>query len=225
MLHFRQSDANEDEVDTMRLTMVTRNGTVKRVPVLAFRNIRQNGLRALRLDEGDSLVTVIETDGQQNILIATHDGMAVCFDENDVRTMGRDAVGVRGIRLREGDYVIGAARAVEGKFVLSVTERGFGKQTPVEEYRITNRGGIGIKNYMVTDKTGGVIGMQIVGGHEDMLLVTESGVMIRTAVDNVRTAGRATQGVIVMRFKEEGDRVIAMALTEKEEDSTEEEGE
>ncbi len=225
MLHFRQSDANEDEVGTMRLTMVTRNGTVKRVPVLAFRNIRQNGLRALRLDEGDSLVTVIETDGQQKILIATHDGMAVCFDENDVRTMGRDAVGVRGIRLREGDYVIGAARAAEGKFVLSVTERGFGKQTAVEEYRITNRGGIGIKNYMVTDKTGGVIGMQIVGGCEDMLLVTESGVMIRTAVDNVRTAGRATQGVIVMRFKEEGDRVIAMALTEKEEDGSEEEGE
>ena len=225
MLHFRQNDTNEEEVGAMRLTMVTRNGTVKRVPVLAFRNIRQNGLRALRLDEGDSLVSVIETDGQQNILIATHDGMAVCFDENDVRTMGRDAVGVRGIRLREGDYVIGAARAAEGKFVLSVTERGFGKQTAVEEYRITNRGGIGIKNYMVTDKTGGVIGMQIVDGSEDMLLVTESGVMIRTAVDNVRNTGRATQGVIVMRFKEEGDRVIAMALTEKEEDTAEEEGE
>ena len=217
MLHFRQSDTNEDEIDTMRLTMVTRNGTVKRVAVSAFRNIRQNGLRALRLDEGDSLVAVIETNGQQNILIATHDGMAVCFDENDVRTMGRDAVGVRGIRLREGDYVIGAAKAPEGKFVLSVTELGFGKQTAVEEYRITNRGGIGIKNYMVTEKTGGVIGMQIVDGSEDMLLVTESGVMIRTAVDSVRATGRATQGVIVMRFKEEGDRVIAMALTEKEE--------
>ena len=225
MLHFRQSDTNEDEIDTMRLTMVTRNGTVKRVAVSAFRNIRQNGLRALRLDEGDSLVTVIETNGQQNILIATHDGMAVCFDENDVRTMGRDAVGVRGIRLREGDYVIGAAKAPEGKFVLSVTELGFGKQTAVEEYRITNRGGIGIKNYMVTEKTGGVIGMQIVDGSEDMLLVTESGVMIRTAVDSVRTTGRATQGVIVMRFKEEGDRVIAMALTEKEEAETEGEDE
>ena len=225
MLHFRQSNTNEDEIDTMRLTMVTRNGTVKRVAVSAFRNIRQNGLRALRLDEGDSLVTVIETNGQQNILIATHDGMAVCFDENDVRTMGRDAVGVRGIRLREGDYVIGAAKATEGKFVLSVTELGFGKQTAVEEYRITNRGGIGIKNYMVTEKTGGVIGMQIVDGSEDMLLVTESGVMIRTAVDSVRATGRATQGVIVMRFKEEGDRVIAMALTEKEEAEAEGEDE
>ena len=149
--------------------------------------------------------------------------MAVCFDENDVRTMGRDAVGVRGIRLREGDYVIGAAKAPEGKFVLSVTELGFGKQTAVEEYRITNRGGIGIKNYMVTEKTGGVIGMQIVDGREDMLLVTESGVMIRTAVDSVRATGRATQGVIVMRFKEEGDRVIAMALTEKEETEGEDE--
>ena len=101
--------------------------------------------------------------------------------------------------------------------MLSVTERGFGKQTPVEEYRVTNRGGIGIKNYMVTDKTGGVVGMKVVDGSEDLLLITQSGIMLRTAVENIRSAGRATQGVIVMRFKEEGDRVIAMALTDKEE--------
>ena len=216
MIHFRPT-GEAGETDGLQLTMVTENGTVKRVAVSAFRNLRQNGIRALRLDEGDRLVSVLETDGKSRVLIATYDGMAVCFDENDVRTMGREAVGVRGIRLREGDRVIGAARAVEGCQVLSVTERGFGKQTPVEEYRVTNRGGIGIKNYMVTDKTGGVVGMKVVDGSEDLLLITQSGIMLRTAVENIRSAGRATQGVIVMRFKEEGDRVIAMALTDKDE--------
>ena len=214
MVHFRMT--GDDDGDGLQLAMVTENGTVKRVAVSAFRNLRQNGIRALRLDEGDRLVSVLETDGNSRILIATYQGMAVCFDENDVRTMGRDAVGVRGIRLREGDRVIGAARAVDGCQVLSITERGFGKQTPVEEYRITNRGGIGIKNYMVTEKTGGVVGMKVVDGSEDLLLITQSGIMLRTAVDSIRSAGRATQGVIVMRFKEEGDQVIAMALTERE---------
>ena len=216
MIHFRPT-GEEGETDGLQLTMVTENGTVKRVAVSAFRNLRQNGIRALRLDEGDRLVSVLETDGKSRVLIATYDGMAVCFDENDVRTMGREAVGVRGIRLREGDRVIGAARAVEGCQVLSVTERGFGKQTPVEEYRVTNRGGIGIKNYMVTDKTGGVVGMKVVDGSEDLLLITQSGIMLRTAVENIRSAGRATQGVIVMRFKEEGDRVISLALADKDE--------
>ena len=216
MIHYRPSE--ETDESRLQLTMVTENGTVKRVAVSAFRNLRQNGIRALRLDEGDRLVSVLQTDGQSRVLIATYDGMAVCFDENDVRSMGRDAVGVRGIRLREGDRVIGAAKAVEGCQVLSVTEKGFGKQTPVEEYRVTNRGGIGIKNYMVTDKTGGVVGMKVVDGSEDLLLITQSGIMLRTAVENIRSAGRATQGVIVMRFKEEGDQVIAMALTDKEEE-------
>ena len=216
MIHYRPNE--ETDENSLQLTMVTENGTVKRVAVSAFRNLRQNGIRALRLDEGDRLVSVLQTDGRSNILIATYDGMAVCFDENDVRSMGRDAVGVRGIRLREGDRVIGAACAVAGCQVLSITAHGFGKQTPVEEYRITNRGGIGIKNYMVTDKTGGVVGMKVVDGSEDLLLVTQSGIMLRTAVENIRSAGRATQGVIVMRFKEEGDQVIAMALTDKDEE-------
>ena len=216
MIHYRPSE--ETDSSNLQLTMVTENGTVKRVAVSAFRNLRQNGIRALRLDEGDRLVSVLETDGRSNILIATYDGMAVCFDENDVRSMGRDAVGVRGIRLREGDRVIGAACAVAGCQVLSITQRGFGKQTPVEEYRVTNRGGIGIKNYMVTDKTGGVVGMKVVDGSEDILLITQSGIMLRTAVENIRSTGRATQGVIVMRFKEEGDQVIAMALTDKDEE-------
>ena len=212
MLHFRET--SEDE---LYLFMVTRQGTVKRLPVSTLKNLRNNGIRALTLDEGDELVSVRETDGTKKILIATHDGMAVCFDENDVRPMGRTAVGVRGIRLREGDYVVGAARVTEGKCVLSITERGYGKRTPVEEYRITNRGGLGIKNYAVTEKTGPVVGVKVVDGSEDLLLVTQAGILIRTAVDNIRVAGRATQGVIVMRFKEEGDRVISMALADRDE--------
>ena len=212
MLHFRETSGKE-----LFLFMVTRQGTVKRLPVQALKNLRNNGIRALRLDEGDELVSVRETDGTMRILIATHDGMAVCFDENDVRPMGRDAVGVRGIRLREGDYVVGAARAAEGKTVLSITEKGFGKRTPVEEYRITNRGGMGIKNYMVTEKTGPIVGVKVVDGSEDLLLVTQSGILIRTHVDTIKQCGRATQGVIVMRFKEDGDKVISLALAEREE--------
>ena len=215
MLHFRETGEEE-----FYLFMVTRQGTVKRLAVSALKNIRASGIRALTLDEGDELVCVLETDGAQKILIATHDGRAVCFDEQDVRPMGRTAVGVRGIRLREGDYVVGAGRAAEGRTVLSITENGYGKRTPVEEYRITNRGGLGIKNYMVTEKTGPVVGIKVVNGGEDLLLVTQAGILIRTHVDTIRTAGRATQGVIVMRFKEEGDRVISLALADREEEST-----
>ena len=213
MLHYRET--SEDE---LYLMMVTKQGTVKRLPVETLKNLRNNGIRALTLDEGDALVRVFETDGTKTVIIATHDGQACCFEEERVRPMGRTAVGVRGIKLREGDYVIGADVAEEGKTVLSITEKGYGKRTPVSEYRITDRGGLGIRNYMVTEKTGGVVGMSVVEGSEDLLLVTQSGIMIRTGVDNIRTAGRATQGVIVMRFKEEGDQVIAMALTEKEEE-------
>ena len=214
MLHYREREDEE-----LYLFMVTRQGTVKRLPVRTLKNLRNNGIRALRLDEGDELVSVRETDGTKKILIATHDGMAVCFDENDVRPMGRDAVGVRGIRLREGDYVVGAARAAEGRTVLSITEKGFGKRTPVEEYRITNRGGLGIKNYMVTEKTGPIVGVKVVDGSEDLLLVTQAGILIRTHVDAIKQCGRSTQGVIVMRFKEEGDKVISLALAEREESS------
>ena len=212
MLHFRETGDEE-----LYLFMTTRNGTVKRLEVSALKNLRNNGIRALTLDEGDQLISVTETRGHDRMLIATHDGQAVCFDETDVRAMGRTAVGVRGIRLREGDYVIGAARADADKTVLSITENGYGKRTPIEEYRITNRGGMGIRNYMVTDKTGPVVGMKVVEGTEDLLLVTAAGILIRTPVENIRVAGRATQGVIVMRFKDEGDRVISLALADPEE--------
>ena len=217
MLHFRETGD-----DQLYLFMTTRNGTVKRLEVSALKNLRNNGIRALTLDEGDELINVQETHGSDRILIATHDGQAVCFDETDVRAMGRTAVGVRGIRLREGDYVVGAAKAVPGKTVLSITERGYGKRTAVEEYRITARGGLGIRNYMVTEKTGPIVGIKVVDGTEDLLLVTEAGILIRTAVENIRIAGRATQGVIVMRFKEEGDRVISMALTDREQETEKE---
>ena len=215
MIHTRNMEISEEEEKF--LFMVTRNGTVKRLPVVTLKNLRNNGIRALNMDEGDSLISVLQTDGHQKIMIATHDGMAVCFDENDVRPMGRTAMGVRGIRLREGDYVVGAGVASDDREILSITEKGYGKRTPVGEYRITNRGGLGIKNYAVTDKTGPVIGIRMVEGGEDLLLVTQSGILIRTDVDSIRSCGRATQGVIVMRFKEEGDCVISLALAEKEE--------
>ncbi|MGO5062338.1 DNA gyrase subunit A [Lawsonibacter sp. LCP25S3_F5] len=215
MIHFR--DFTEEE---LYLFMVTRRGTVKRLAVSALKNIRASGIRALRLDEGDALISVLETDGGQDVLIATHDGQAIRFPEDKVRAMGRDAVGVRGIQLRDGDYVVGAGVVQPGRAVLAITEKGFGKRTDLEEYRITNRGGLGIRNYMVTDKTGPVVGIKVVDGTEDLLLVTQAGILIRTHVDAIRMAGRATQGVIVMRFKEEGDQVIAMALADREEDAT-----
>ena len=214
MIHFR--DFTEEE---LYLFMVTRRGTVKRLAVSALKNIRASGIRALRLDEGDALISVLETDGGQDVLIATHDGQAIRFPEDKVRAMGRDAVGVRGIQLRDGDYVVGAGVVQPGRAVLAITEKGFGKRTDLEEYRITNRGGLGIRNYMVTDKTGPVVGIKVVDGTEDLLLVTQAGILIRTHVDAIRMAGRATQGVIVMRFKEEGDQVIAMALADREEDT------
>ena len=212
MLHIRSMDEEEDRF----LFMTTRQGTVKRLPLSTLKNLRNNGIRALRMEEGDALIAVGETDGQQKILLATHNGQAVCFKETDVRAMGRDAMGVRGIRLREGDFVVGAGVAAEGKAVLSITEKGYGKRTDTEEYRLTNRGGLGIRNYAVTEKTGSVVGIKVVDGSEDLLLVTHEGILIRTPVANIRTAGRATQGVIVMRFKEAGDRVISLALAEHE---------
>ena len=215
MIHTRDIENSENRF----LFMVTKHGTVKRLPVITLKNLRNNGIRALRMDEDDSLIAVHETDGESKVLIATHDGQAVCFHETDVRAMGRDAMGVRGIRLREGDFVVGAGVAKDGMEILSITEKGYGKRTPVEEYRITNRGGLGIRNYMITEKTGPVIGIKMVDGSEDLLLVTQGGILIRTGVDHIRSAGRATQGVIVMRFKEEGDSVIALALTDKEEKS------
>ena len=213
MIHTR--DISEGE-NPRYLTMFTRRGTVKRLNAAALKNLRNNGLRVIILEEGDELIEVRETDGAQNLLIATHNGMAACFPEDKIRTTGRNSMGVRGIKLREGDYVVAAARAKPGKAVLTITENGYGKRSPVEDYRITDRGAYGIKNYALSEKTGPVAGVKVVDGSEDLLLVTQSGTIIRMDVDEIRLMSRSTQGVIVMRFKEDGDRVIALSLAEKE---------
>ena len=197
------------------LFFVTRNGTVKRMSQAALRNIRANGIRALNLDEGDELITVLQTMGDEKILIATRNGMAVCFDENDVRPMGRTAVGVRGIRLREGDFVVGAGSTYGGEALLSITEKGYGKRTAVEEYSVHGRGGLGIRNYNVTDKTGAVADVKMVNPGEDLLVISDDGTIIRMAVDNISLLGRSTQGVRVMRLME-GSRVISIEKTMRE---------
>ena len=197
------------------LFFVTRKGTVKRITQAALRNIRSSGIRALKLDEGDELITVLPTDGSEKILIASHDGMAVCFEESDVRPMGRDAVGVRGIRLREGDYVIGADASGAGDTLLTITENGYGKRTRIEEYSVHGRGGLGLKNYNINDKTGSVASARLVKAEDDVLLITDDATIIRLAAENISLMGRATQGVRVMR-PTPGSRVIDMEKTERE---------
>ena len=215
MVHGRSYD--EDSY----LVFITRNGTVKRLAQSALKNLRANGIRALNLDEGDELISVRQTDGKQNILIATHDGAAICFAERDVRVMGRDAVGVRGIKLREGDYVVGAARAREGGMLLSVTENGYGKRTPLEEYirgedGPQHRGGYGVKSHVITEKTGKVAAVKVVDPAEDLLIISDDGTIIRIAVEGVSVYSRYSQGVRLMRLAE-GSRVISVARTEHEE--------
>ena len=206
------------------LMFVTRNGTVKRMSQAALKNIRANGIRALTLDEGDELISVLPTTGDENILIATNKGLAVCFNENDVRPMGRTAVGVRGIRLREGDFVVGAGSSAEGQQLLTITEKGYGKRTELEEYSIHGRGGIGIKNYNVTEKTGNVAAVRMVDPEDDILVISDDGTIIRMAADHISVLGRATQGVRVMRLME-GSKVISMEKTDKESDEETENGE
>ena len=203
------------------LVFVTRNGTVKRMSQAALKNIRANGIRALNLDEGDELISVIQTSGDENILIATHDGMSVCFNEQDARPMGRTAVGVRGIKLRGDDYVIGAGSTSAGSALLTITEKGYGKRTPVEEYSVHGRGGLGIKNYNVTDKTGKIADVLVVNDEDDILVITDDGTIIRMSAANISLLSRATQGVRIMRIME-GSRVICIEKTDREEESAEE---
>ena len=202
------------------LVFVTKRGTVKRMEQSALKNIRSNGLRAIILDEGDSLISVLQTTGEENIFIATYNGMAVCFDESDLRPLGRNAMGVRGIRLREGDYVVGAGNSLAGEAVLTITEKGYGKRTLLSEYSIHGRGGIGIKNYQVTDKTGGIADVKMVNPGEDILVISDDGTIIRMAVDHISVLGRSTQGVRIMRLAE-GSRVISIERTEREQSEDE----
>ena len=215
MLHVREMD------DDSFLVFATRNGTVKRMPLSALRNIRTSGIRALTLDEGDELINVMRTDGSRNILMATHNGQAICFAETDVRPMGREAVGVRGIRLKDGDWVIGAEIAQPDAGVLSITENGYGKRTPAADYirggeEPQHRGGSGMKNYNITDKTGPVAAVKVVYDTDDVLVVSDDGVIIRMEAAGISELGRATQGVRIMRLSE-GARVISVALTDRAE--------
>ena len=216
MIHSRDYDENG------YLFMVTKNGTVKRTEKSAFRNIRAVGLRVLTLDEGDELITVLETDGQGNILIATHDGQAICFRESDVRPMGRTAMGVRGIKLRAGDYVIGGVLAKLGTMLLAITENGYGKRTPIEEYirsggEPQHRGGFGLRGYQITEKTGKAAGVKVVQEDDDILIISDDGTIIRMAAAAVNVYSRTAQGVRVMRVSE-GTKVISLARVPQEED-------
>ena len=211
--------------ETEYLMMVTRGGTVKRMQLSDIYTARKAGIRVLTIDEGDELIAVFKTTGEDNVLLATRGGMAICFNEQDVRCMGRMATGVRGIRLGEDDCVVGAAVAEEGKTLLTVTENGYGKRTPVESYLrgdvVQSRGGKGMKNYRLTEKTGPVAGAAVVGEDEDVLLVESGGVVIRMPVSGISTYGRDTQGVILMRVEEE-NRVISLQSTEAASEETEE---
>lgn len=198
------------------LFFTTLKGTVKRTAVTAFSNIRSNGLIAISLKEDDELVNVVTTNGNQKMIIGTHAGYSVTFDENTVRDMGRTASGVRGIRLRENDYVVGAAILDENKEVLVITENGYGKRTKASEYPIKGRGGKGIKTANITEKNGPLAGLTTVNGDEDILLITNKGVIIRFNVDSVSQTGRATLGVRLMRM-EDGAKVVTMAVVEPEE--------
>jgi len=221
MIHLREF--TDDEF----LVFVTRNGTTKRTRLSALKNIRSIGIRAIRLDEGDELIAVRKTDGEQNILIATHNGMAICFGETDVRPTGRDSSGVRGIRLRKGDYCVGAARARAGGALLTVTENGYGKRTDILEYLRgdsgvpQNRGGVGLKNYNITEKTGRIADVKVVDADDDILLISDDGTIIRMAVTDINILSRGTQGVRLMRLGEDS-KVISIARTEhlEEDDET-----
>ena len=211
MLHIR--DLNQPGVYLFFSTFM---GTVKRIELEAIRNIRTSGIRVLGLDEGDELINVSLTHGDDRVLMVTHEGMSICFEESDVRVMGRTAVGVRGIRLREGDFVVDA-ECIEGEGqLLTVTENGYGKRTDIGEYSVQGRGGFGNKGYQVTEKTGKVCAARFVSGDEDVILIAEDGTTIRFAADTVSCIGRVAQGVRIMK-PGEGVRVLSMATTAKEE--------
>ena len=212
------------EFDEDYLVFVTRNGTVKRLELASLNTARKAGIRALTLSEGDELIAVMKTDGKQDILLASANGMVICFNENDVRVMGRDAAGVRGMMLDAGDYVVGAGFASRGKQLLSVTECGYGKRTEIESYlrlgedgqrRPQNRGGKGLKGYNITAKTGKIAGVAIVDDADDIMLIENGGVLIRMAAADINVYGRDTQGVILMRL-ESGSRVISVDRVDRE---------
>nr|WP_282801622.1 DNA gyrase subunit A [Secundilactobacillus kimchicus] len=207
--------SDSDSEQNRYLFFTTLHGTVKRTPVEEFSNIRSNGLKAISLKEGDEVMNVSIVDDTQNMIIGTHRGYAASFQTTDVRSMGRSATGVRGIRLRDDDYVVGAAVLAPNSNVFVISEKGYGKQTPASEYAIKGRGGKGIKTINVTEKNGPLAGLTTVTGEEDIMLITDKGVMIRFGVENVSETGRATLGVHLIRLDDEST-VATMAVVEKE---------
>ena len=212
--------------DNEFLLMATQKGVVKRLPFITLKTNRKGGIRALTLDEDDHLINVLRTNGSDNIILATAQGMAICFNESDVRCMGRDAAGVRGISLNEGDFVVGAEKVEEGKTLLTVTENGYGKRTELAEYLRTgpdgekvpqSRGGKGLKNYNITSKTGNIAGCRVVGDKDDVMLIENGGVIIRIPASSINVYKRDTQGVIAMRI-DEGNKVVSIERVEQEEE-------
>ena len=225
MVVTREFDDNEF------LVMATRKGIVKRLPFVALKTNRRTGIRAITLDEDDHLINVIRTGGNDNIILATAGGLAICFNENDVRCMGRDACGVKGITLNEGDFVVGAQKWEEGKTLLTVTENGYGKRTELPEYLRTgpdgekipqSRGGKGLKNYNITPKTGNVAGCVLVDDSDDVMLIENGGVIIRVSASSINVYKRDVQGVIIMRLPE-GNKLVSLERvpSEQEEEQTE----
>ncbi len=199
------------------LIMLTKNGIIKRSPLSVYNSNKKSGLNAIRLDEGDELIGVKLTDGSADILIGTHEGMAVRFGEEKVRSMGRITRGVRAIKLKDGDYVV-SLNVTDGKdCILTVTENGLGKKTPIDEYRITSRGCKGIKNYGITEKTGKIVGLRAVSDNDDVIIINTEGVIIRLHTADIRTCGRVAQGVKLMK-KTDGVTVAAITCTEHSED-------
>ena len=216
--------------DDEYLLMATRKGVVKRLPFIALKTNRKGGIRALTLEEDDHLINVLRTNGDDNIILATAQGMAICFHETDVRCMGRDAAGVRGISLNDGDYVVGAEKVEAGKTLLTVTENGYGKRTELPEYLRTgpdgekipqSRGGKGLKNYNITAKTGNVAGCRVVSDQDDVMLIENGGVIIRVPASSINVYKRDVQGVIVMRI-DEGNKVVSLERVEQDAEENQE---
>ena len=207
-------------VDDNYLIMLTKYGVIKKTALGRYNSKIKGGLIAIKLDEGDELIDVKLTDGSKELIVGTHYGMAIRFDENDVRLVGRDARGVRAMKFRGDDYVVGMEVADEGKYLLTITEKGYGKRTEMDEYHLQSRGGLGVKNYSISDKTGNIIGIKAITD-EDIMVITSAGIVIRTDSEEIRACGRASQGVKVIRADEENS-VTAIAKIAKEEESDEE---
>ncbi len=210
--------------DDKYLLMCTRNGIIKKTAVTDYDTSRKGGINGIVLDEGDELIKVELTDGNNDVIVGTNHGMAIRFNEKDVRSMGRVTRGVKSMNLRGGDFVVGMCLAIEGTELLTVTENGYGKRTDIEEYRVQSRAGVGIKNYKCSDVTGNVVGLRTVSDDEDILLITSEGIIIRIAVSGISSIGRSTKGVRLMRLNEDV-KVVSMGVTEHEEETPEEESE